>query len=267
MIEMLGIPFMQRALAAGVLVGLLAGYYGSFVVQRRLSFLGAGLAHAAFGGVALGLLLQVDPVLTAFPFTVLVAVGINWVRSNTQVGGDTSIGIFFAVAMALGIIFLSLKQQYTPDAFTYLFGSILAVRISDLWAAAGITVVTVALVPMWGRWAYATFDRELARADRLSVETDDYLFAILLAITIVAAVKLVGILLVAAFLVLPSATARLVTKTFRTMTLVSTALGVATAISGLCLSYVLDLPSGPAIVLLQAVLFFGAVFGTRLVGR
>lgn len=169
MVEMLSIPFMQRALTAGILVGLLAGYYGSFVVQRRLSFLGAGLAHAAFGGVALGLLLQTNPVLVAFPFTVFVAVGINWVRSNTHVGGDTSIGIFFAVAMALGIIFLSLKQQYTADAFTYLFGSILAVRSSDLWVTAGITAVTVVLAPMWGRWAYATFDRELARADRLPV--------------------------------------------------------------------------------------------------
>ena len=267
MIDMLRIPFMQRALVGGLLVGLLAGYYGVFVVQRRLSFLGAGLAHAAFGGVALGLLLQINPVVVAFPFTILAAVGINWVRSNTQVGGDTSIGIFFAVAMALGIIFLSLKQQYTGDAFTYLFGSILAVRTTDLWITGGILILTLALVPMWGRWAYATFDRELARADRLRVNRDDYILSILLAITIVAAVKLVGILLIAAFLVLPPATARLGTATFQSMSVLSVCLGVGTAIGGLCISYALDIPSGPAIVLLQATLFFGGMLGRRVGGK
>lgn len=263
MIEMLSIPFMQRALGAGLLVGLLAGFYGVFVVQRRLSFLGAGLAHAAFGGVALGLLLQINPVIMAFPFTILVAAGIIWVRSSTQLGGDTSIGIFFAVAMALGIIFLSLKQQYTADAFTYLFGSILAVRPLDLWITTGITGLTLAALPMWGRWAYATFDRELAQADRLPVEKDDYVFSILLAITIVATVKLVGILLIAAFLVLPPATARLVTASFRGMTTVSVAAGIGTAVGGLSISYALDIPSGPSIVLLQAVLFFGVMIGRR----
>jgi zinc transport system permease protein len=257
MIDILSIPFMQRALAAGLLVGLLAGYYGVFVVQRQLSFLGAGLAHAAFGGVALGLLLQINPVMTAVPFTVLVATGINRVRSRTQLGGDTSIGIFFAVAMAVGIIFLSLKQQYTADAFIYLFGSILAVRDFDLWITAGITGISLGFLPMWRRWAYATFDSELARADGLPVEPDNYIFSILLAVTIVAAVKLVGILLIAAFLVLPPATARLVTTTFRSMTVFSVILGTSTAIGGLCISYALDIPSGPAIVLLQAALFFG----------
>src|SRR5690606_36567006 len=111
----------------------LASYYGAFVVQQRLSFLGAGLAHAAFGGVALGLLLQTEPLWVAVPFTVVVALGINWIRSTTGLAGDTAIGIFFAVAVALGIVFLSLRDDYSADVFAYLFGSILAVTPADLW--------------------------------------------------------------------------------------------------------------------------------------
>lgn len=257
---------MQRALMAGVLVGALASYYGVFVVQRRLSFLGIGLSHAAFGGVALGLLLGVNPLWIAVPFTVLVALGITWVTEHGEVAGDTAIGIFFAVAVALGIVFLAMRQTYTADAFAYLFGSILAVQQADLWIVGGLTALTLLALPMWGRWAYATFDRDLARADRVPVERDDYLLAVLLAITVVAAVKIVGIILVAAFLVIPPATARLVARSFSGMTVVSVVIGVLSAIGGLVASYWLDIPSGATIVLGQALLFFIVLIGCRLSG-
>lgn len=263
MIDVLDMAFMQRALAAGLLVGLLAGYYGVFVVQRQLSFLGAGLAHAAFGGVALGLLLQTNPMVTTLPFTILVALSISWVGDRTQLAGDTSIGVFFAVSVALGIVFLSLKQQYTADAFAYLFGSILAVQTLDLWITAAITGAAVLSTPLWGRWAYATFDEELARADRLPVKRDNYIFSVLLAATIVVAVKVVGILLIAAFLVIPPATSRLLVKTFQGMTIMSISIGMATAVVGLLSSYWLNIPSGPAIILVQAALFFGVVTAGR----
>ena len=259
MIEALQLPFLQRALVAGVLVGALASYYGVFVVQRRLSFLGIGLSHAAFGGVALGLLLGTNPLWVALPFTVAVALGIDAVTQRGAVSGDTAIGVFFSVAIALGVVFLALKDTYTADAFAYLFGSILAVRPVDLWVIGGIAVVTLGTVPLWGRWAYATFDRDLARADGVPVRRDDAVFSVLLAVTIVAAVKLVGIVLVAAFLVIPAAAARLVAGTFRTMTLVAVAVGVLTAVAGLVGSYALDIPSGATIVLTQAIVFFGAL--------
>src|SRR5207244_2798154 len=120
-LNMLALPFMQRALIAGLLVGFLASYFGAFVVQRGMSFLGDGLAHAAFGGVALGLLLGLNPLWVAVPFTLVVAFGITWVQERTRLGSDTAIGIFFAVSIALGVIFLSWRKQYTADAFTYLF--------------------------------------------------------------------------------------------------------------------------------------------------
>ena len=257
MVEALGYPFVQRALVAGVLVGFLASYYGVFVVQRGLSFLGTGLAHAAFGGVALGLLLQAEPLWVAVPFTVVVALGINWVRGRTGLAPDTSIGIFFAVAVALGVVFLSLRPSYSADAFAYLFGSILAVGPADLWVTGGVALAAVATMPrLWGRWAYASFDRDLAVADRLPVERDDYVLSVLLAVTIVVAVKVVGIILISAFLVIPAATARLRSPTFLAMTLWAVALGIGSALVGLVASYQFDLPSGAAIILVQAA-FFG----------
>ncbi|MEX0600029.1 MAG: metal ABC transporter permease [Rhodothermales bacterium] len=253
--ELFGLAFMQRALVAGCLVGFLASYFGVFVVQRRLSFLGAGLAHAAFGGVALGLLLQTEPLWVAVPFTILVALSINWIRRSTGLAGDTAIGIVFAVAVALGVIFLSLRETYTADAFTYLFGSILAVTPVDLWITSGVAVAAAALWPMWSRWAYATFDAELAVADGLPVDRDDYVLSVLLAVTVVVSVKVVGILLVAALLVIPAATARLLSPTFGRMTVVASCLGVGSAAAGLILSYQVDVPSGATIILVQAAAF------------
>ncbi|MBI1389429.1 MAG: metal ABC transporter permease [bacterium] len=264
MIEALSLPFMQRALAAGVLVGFLASYFGVFVVQRRLSFLGNGLAHAAFGGVALGLLLDASPLWVALPFTAAVAVAINWVRDRTELSGDTAIGVFFAVSMALGVVFLSLRREYSADAHTYLFGSILAVSAMDLWITGGIALLTLLMWPMWKRWAYVAFDGELAQTDRLPVERDDYLLSILIAMTVVVCVKMVGIVLIAAFLVIPAATARLLARTFAQMTVYSTLIGVVSATLGLLLSYDLDLPSGAVIVLAQAVCFFAAFAAHRL---
>lgn len=264
MIEALRLPFFQRALVAGVLVGLLASYYGVFVVQRRLSFLGVGLSHAAFGGVALGLLVGMNPIWTALPFTILVAIGITWITQRGLVSGDTAIGVFFAVSLALGVVLLSFRQSYTAGAFTYLFGSILSVRPADLWATGGIAILAIASGSYWGRWAYATFDRDLARADGIPVQRDDYVLSILLAVTIVAAVKIVGIVLAAAFLVIPPATARLVTSTFGGMTIGAMVVGGATVIGGLLLSFVLDIPSGATIILVQAAVFFGAfVFSSQ----
>ena len=264
MIEIFSLPFMQRALLGGVLVGFLASYYGVFVVQRGLSFLGSGLAHAAFGGIALGLLLRYEPLWIAVPFTIIIAILIAWVRHKTELGSDTAIGIFFAVSMALGIIFLFLKREYTSDAFTYLFGYILAVTESDIKITFALVLLTLATLPLWKRWAYASFDRELAQIDRIPVMLDDYLLTILIALTVVVSIKVVGIVLIAAFLVIPAATSRILTTTFYHMTILSICLGIASALFGIFLSYFLNVPSGATIILLHAFLFFFAVLLTLL---
>lgn len=256
MIEIMLMPFMLRALAAGALVGFLSGYYGVFIVQRKMSFLGSGLAHSAFGGVALGLLLNTEPLFVAIPFTVLVSIAIVWLREKTQLGSDTAIGILFSVSVALGIIFLSMKDTYTTDAFAYLFGSILAVFPNDLWVTLGLTCVTIiTFFGLWHRWAYATFDEELARSDRNKVSLDDYILSVLTAVAVVVSVKIVGIILMASFLVIPPAAARLISKTFYSMTVLSIIFGISSAILGLWLSLFLDLPTGAVIILVQALIF------------
>jgi zinc transport system permease protein len=218
--------------------------------------MGSGLAHAAFGGVALGILLQYEPLWVAVPFTILVAILITWLKEKTRLGVDTSIGVLFAVSVALGIIFLSLKRNYTADAFSYLFGSILAVQVVDLFFTLFVVVLTIAtFFRYWQRWAYATFDSELAKTDRLPVVRDDYVLSILIAVTIVVSVKLVGIILISSFLVIPAATARLLSKTFRSMTIISVIIGISSSIIGLYFSFALDLPTGAAIIIIQTLLF------------
>jgi len=258
-----GIPeFLLLAFLAGSIVAVLSGFFGAFVVQRSLGFLGNGLAHAAFGGVALGILLDVEPLAVTLPFTLAISAGIVWLRDHSRLGADTIIGIFFSVSMALGILLLSQTPRYTTDAFAYLFGSILSVRPMDLVATSAAAVVTLACAPLWGRWAYATFDRELAMADKLPAQRDDYLLAGCLAIVIVVAMKVVGITLIAAFLVIPPAAARLVARTFAGMTVLSIVLGVASVFAGLAVAWRLDWPAGASIILVQS-----AVFGVALLLR
>jgi zinc transport system permease protein len=258
--EFLTLPFIQRALIAGTLVGFLSGYFGVFVVQRGLGFLGSGLAHSAFGGIAIGLYLNQEPLLIAIPFTILVAVGITYVKEKTNLAEDTTIGIFFSVSMALGIIFIFLKKNYSSDAFNYLFGSILAVNNRDIFIISILSIISILLFPLWKRWAYSSFDRELAVTDKIKVLKDDYLLNIMIAITIVVSIKVVGIVLIAAFLVIPAAASRLIVRTFSKMTVISILIGISSAFVGLFISYYLDIPSGASIILLQALIFFIFMF-------
>lgn len=264
---MFELGFMQRALAAGVLIALAAGYFGALIVQRRQAFLGHGLAHAAFGGVALGLLAGVPPLWAALPFTVLLALAIAWLSHRAQLAQDTAIGILFSLALALGIVLLALRPGYSADALTYLFGSLLAVQPLDVWLAGGLAALPLLTLPLWGRLAYATFDRESALADRVPAARDDYWLAALVALTVVVAVKIVGALLVSAFLVIPAASARVVSRRFATMTWLAVVLAVVSVLAGIPASYALDLPTGACIVLAQCMVFGGALLLTTKTQR
>ena len=255
-----------RIVACGMLIGFSASYFGAFVVQRGMSFLGNGLAHAAFGGVALGILLGHEPLWVALPFTVLAALGINWLREHTKLAADSVIGLFFAFSMALGIIFLSLVPTYSQDAMTYLFGSLLSARnLSELWISLGLAAITVATFPLWPRWAYSTFDRESARIDGQRIRREDYLLSVLIAVVVVVAAKLVGIVLLSAFLVIPAAAARLISSSFSMMTILSVLTGVFSVAAGFAISYQADLPSGACVVLTQ-ILIFGLMFAMNKAG-
>ena len=272
---MLDYAFMQRALVGGVAIALMTGLLGVFVVQRGLAFLGDGLAHASFGGIALGALVAYgaagsgvlsQPLWVALPFTLTAALAIAWVRDRTELSSDTAIGVFFAVSVALGVLFLSRipPDRNVVDVWHLLFGSILAVGPGDLT----IIIVTSALVTgllaaAWGRLAYATFDAELAASDGVPVRALDYALFAVAAVAVVVSAQVVGIVLMAAYLVIPAAAARLLARTLAAMTFGAIAIGTTTTVAGLVISFFADVPSGSAIILLQAAVFLVAT----IVGR
>ena len=275
-LEILGFAFMQRALAAGLLVALMSGLLGTFVVQRRLSFLGDGLAHSAFGGMGIGALAVVTfgvveagggwlrhPLWVALPFALLTALGIAYVRDRTDLSSDTAIGVFFAVAVALGVLAFS---RIPPDVnlgfnvMDLLFGSILAVRTTELTAivvAAVVVVTTLGFV--WGRLAYATFDDELARTDGVRARRLEYLLFVLAAVVVAVSAVVVGIVLMAAYLVIPAAAARLWSRSLAGTSARAVAIGMTTTLVGVVASFYLDAPTGSAIILTQAAVFVAAI--------
>jgi zinc transport system permease protein len=274
--------FMVRAFAAGVVVGGLCALIGVFVVQRGLAFIGDGLAHAAFGGIALGLLLE--PMLArlrfvrahprlenmihentswiALPFTILVALGIAYVLRRGRMRGDVATGVFFAVSFALGVLFLGLRPATARpvNVESVLFGSILAISPADLTTVVVVAALTTLVFgAVWSRLAYATFDPELAQISGVPVAALDYLLLALTALVIVIAVKTVGIALVSAFVVIPAATARMIGRRLSSVALISVALGAGGSALGLVLSYNLNVASGATIILT-----LGAGFGLAL---
>ena len=208
MSDVLSYPFMQRALVAAVLVGVVCSVIGTYVVLRKMAFIGAGISHSAFGGVALGYLLGLDPIGIAIPFCFATAMAIGWVSRKGRVSEDTAIGIAFASTMALGALFISLKKGYNLDLFGYLFGSILAVSKSDLWLILGLGLGVIVIVALlFKELLFVSFDEEMAAVSGLPVQTLYFLLLGLMALTVVISIKIVGIILVEALLVIPAAAA------------------------------------------------------------
>ena len=268
MTDFLTYGFAQRALITGTLLGLTCAVLAFFVVLRRMAFIGVGISHAALGGVALGVVLGVSPVLAATVFSVAVAWLIGWMGTRGQISADTTIGVFFPTAMALGVALISLSPTYRQDLMGYLFGSILAVRPADVWILAGLAAVSLGiLAAFFKEFVYLGVDEEAARAAGVPTQALSYLLLTVLAVTIVASMKLVGSVLVSAFLVIPAATGQAVAGSVRGMLAVAIGSALASVVGGLWLSWLWNLPSGASIVLLSAALFFVAVAAGRLRGR
>ena len=269
LIEPLSQTFMVHALVAGTIVGGLCALVGVFVVQRGLAFIGDGLAHAAFGGIALGLLLDVaieSTTLVALPFTVFIALGIAYVLRRGNVRGDVAVGVFFSVSLALGVLFLGLRPPDAPpvNIESVLFGSILAVSADDLWVIAGVAIATVALLVLsWSRLAYMTFDAELAALSGVPVAVLEYMLLALIAVVIVVSVETVGIALVSSFIVIPAATASMFGRTLSSVAITSVLIGIGGAAVGLIASYHLNVASGATIILTLGSIFAGGLLFRR----
>jgi zinc transport system permease protein len=262
-------PALLRALAAAVAVGLAGGLAGVLVVPRGLAFLSDGLAHAAFGGVALGLFLGASTEASlwiALPYTVVVALGIGWVRRRSRLGGDTATGVFFTSSLALGVVLLGRRPEDAPpiDVEELLFGSVATVSPGALSVLLPVSLlVLVVLGASFSRLAYATFDPELAELSGIPVARLESLLLAATALTVVAGARTVGALLVSAFVILPAATAYLLVRRPREVAAVSMALGFGASLLGLLLAQRLRLASGATVVLVMSAAFFVALAARR----
>ncbi len=252
--------FMQHAFLAIILVGLIAGAIGVFVILRGLAFLGDALAHAIFPGVVIAFMLGGSYLIGALVAAVLVSLGIGAISQSGRIKNDTAVGVLFVGAFALGVALMSLQSGYVRDLNTFLFGSILGVGRSDLLLTLAVGAVVLLLMLLFRRELVTiSFDRTFAQSNGLNLWAYDQLFLAMLAMAIVVSLQTVGNILVLAMLVTPAATARLLTNDLRRMMALSSAIGAISGVIGLYISYYRGVPSGAAVVL-TATMIFGLVF-------
>lgn len=256
MINALQYGFMQRALIAGLLVAVTCSIIGVFLILRRLSLIGDGLAHLSFGGVALGILLGVYPPLAALILAVLGALGISALRKRVQ--GDIALGIIFSLGLSLGVVFISLSSKgFGMDLFSYLFGSILSVTEKDVLLMGLLSLIVISFtVLFYKELFYITFDEESAKAGGIPVGLINTLLLVLTAVTIVASMRVVGILLVSSFIIVPAAASMQISGSFKKTIIYSIIFSVIAVFMGLLASYYLNIATGGAIVLSSILLFF-----------
>ncbi len=261
--EFLAYPFFQRALLAGVLAALLCGALSFFVVLRRLAFVGSGVAHAAFGGVALATLAGLPASLGGLVAGLLVALATSRASRSGRVSEDTAVGVFTVAAMAAGVVALGFLKT-NVDLFGLMFGNILAVAPSDLVAlAVAAAGVALLLARNFRQLLLASVDEEGARAAGVDVDRMRLLLLSLIAVAVVVALKVIGLLLVSALLVLPGAIARPLFDRWPGLLLGSTTVAVVMVVAGLLLSVALNVASGAAIILTGAVLFGAALLVSK----
>ena len=248
--------YMQLALIASVLVGASAPLVGGFLVQKRLSLMGDGIGHVAFAGVAAGLVANVWTIWTALIAAVIASVGIEWFRGKGRIGGDLALGFFFYTGIALGVVLIQRAGSLIASTLTYLFGSVLTASRGDVAAMAVMAVVTLVVVlTTWRGLFSVVFDEQAAQVAGLPVSLLNFGLSVLTAVTVVAAMRVVGLLLVSALMVLPVGAAQRLTPSFRTMLGVASAIGAVSAVAGLAAARVFDLAPGGAIALVAAAMF------------
>lgn len=229
--------------------------------------IGHGLAHVTFAGVALGLLLNVMPLAMALFIAVAGSLVIMRLKDKVGLHGDTAIAIFSSVGFALGVLFATLSQSFNVDLFSYLFGEILAIELSEVWFSVILAAIVMILVILnYHKFMYMTFDRESAKASGIKVNRLDTLLTVLTAVTIVLGMKVVGILLVSALVVIPAAAGLQIASNFRQAIVLSTVVSIVSVAFGLLFAFVLDLPASGSIVLLS-FLFFGVCFGMKRISK
>lgn len=268
-VQILSYGFIQRALVAGTLIAVLCSVLGVFLVLRRLSLIGDGLAHVTFGSVAIALFLRVaTPLVTvaAIPFVLLASLGILRLTERARIYGDAAIGIVSSLGIACGVLLASVAGGFNVDLFSYLFGNILAIGTGDLWLAMILfVVVLVGVLLFYHDLVAITFDEELAQSSGIRTRLINTVLVLLTALTVVLAMKLVGIMLLSALIVLPAVSALQVASSFRAAILLSAAIAVGSVAVGIFASFLLNVPTGATIVVVNFLAFLVVYAVGRLV--
>ena len=265
--EALSYEFLRNAVIAGVLASVLCGVIGTFVVVKKLAFISDGISHAAFGGMGVCFFLGIDPLLGAVPVALLCALTLGAVDRQTIRSYDALIGVLWAVGMAVGIVFLYKTPGFAPNLMTYLFGNILLVSRRDVLIILALTAFVLLTVFVFFKGIVAVaFDEVFAQVRGVQVRLVMSLLLGMIALSVVILIQVVGIILVVALLTIPSVVSLMLWKDLRSVLLGSVLIGVSITLGGLYLSFAFDLPSGPAIILLGAVLLV-AVYGVKRLPR
>lgn len=247
--------FLTNALVACILSGVTCGIVGSYVVARRMVFLSGGITHASFGGLGIALYAGINPIVGALGFASLSSLGIEFASRKGRMREDSAIGIIWAVGMAIGAVFMSLRPGYATDLTSYLFGNILLVdRVDIVWLASLTLFIVVGAVLWLRKIMYVTFDESYARSQGVRAQRVAYVMAIIVAVTIVLSIKVMGIILLLSLLTMPTVIANTFTKDYRRIALYSALVAVVGNVTGFILSYEYDLPTGSCIIFILTIL-------------
>jgi len=252
----LNYTFMQNALLGAILASILTGIIGSIIVEKKLVMLSSGIAHSSFGGIGLGYMLGFDPIYGAFMFSIFSALLIPTIDKKTNTGSDNLIAIIWSFGMALGILFISFTKGYPPDMSSYLFGNILTISTANLYIMLAVTIIVVSLfTTYYNHWKVYLFDSEFAFIIGIKTNLMDYILYVLIGISVVAMVKMVGIILIIALLSIPPSISKFYVTSFKSLILHSIFWGLFLTISGLIVSYYFNIPSGATIIILSVIIY------------
>lgn len=264
-LELFNYTFFQHALLGSLFASIACGIIGTYIVTRRLVFISGGITHASFGGIGIGLYTGISPILAAAIFSVLSAFGVEWLSKRKDMREDSAIAVFWTFGMAIGIIFSFLAPGFTPDLSAFLFGNILTITLTDIWMLVILSIILIGffyffLTPV----IYIAFDREYARSQRIPVRLFEYILMMFIALTIVACLRMIGVVLVISLLTLPQMTANLFTHSFKKIIFMSIGIGFISCSGGLLLSYQLQVPSGAAIIFFSILVYAFCKMGKTL---
>lgn len=255
--------FLQNAVISAILASIACGIIGTIVIEKRLTMMSGGIAHTAFGGIGLGYLLGIEPIIGALIFSIAAALGVVTIKRKTNMNTDIPIGLFWSAGMALGIIFISITPGYPPDISTYLFGDILTVSRSNLYIILVLDIILItAIISLFQAFKAYMFDEEFSTVIGIHTKLIESLLFILIALAVVVLIHVVGIVLIMALLTAPPAIARLFTHDLKKVMIYAAMLSIFFCLLGLWISYVLNISSGAAIVLLTSAVY-GLVSGIK----